>query len=114
MASRPKPHATGKTKPGDVSERVGVEQIEDVPGELAATHKRNESLPTDGVVAVNVEAGDLGGVLVDATLGSQSFRLGFLKRDQRLAVGAAGTLGNLGGVAPPRNKLEAMLPQRAD
>src|SRR5260370_31267826 len=24
---RPKPHATGKTKPGDVSERVGVEQI---------------------------------------------------------------------------------------
>src|ERR1700756_3708168 len=27
MASRPKPHATGKTKPGDVSERVGVEQI---------------------------------------------------------------------------------------
>src|SRR5438270_9569838 len=27
MAARPKPHATGKTKPGDVSERVGVEQI---------------------------------------------------------------------------------------
>src|SRR5712691_9070213 len=27
MASRPKPHATGKTKPGDVSERVSVEQI---------------------------------------------------------------------------------------
>src|SRR5260370_41924257 len=25
--ARPKPHATGKTKPGDVSERVGVEQI---------------------------------------------------------------------------------------
>src|SRR6476646_10748530 len=27
MAARSKPHATGKTKPGDVSERVGVEQI---------------------------------------------------------------------------------------
>src|SRR5438132_4461542 len=27
MASKAKPHATGKTKPGDVSERVGVEQI---------------------------------------------------------------------------------------
>src|SRR5207302_5912963 len=27
MASKSKPHATGKTKPGDVSERVGVEQI---------------------------------------------------------------------------------------
>jgi hypothetical protein len=27
MAGRPKPHATGKTKPGDVTERVGVEQI---------------------------------------------------------------------------------------
>src|SRR5213596_1173848 len=27
MASKSKPHATGKTKPGDVTERVGVEQI---------------------------------------------------------------------------------------
>src|SRR5436309_16008409 len=27
MAARPKPHATGKTKPGDLSERVGAEQI---------------------------------------------------------------------------------------
>ena len=27
MAARPKPHATGKTKPGDVTGRVGVEQI---------------------------------------------------------------------------------------
>src|SRR5437899_4316275 len=27
MTARAKPHATGKTKPGDVSERVGVEQI---------------------------------------------------------------------------------------
>src|SRR5438876_8106401 len=27
MAARPKPHATGKTKPGDLNERVGVEQI---------------------------------------------------------------------------------------
>ena len=27
MAARPKPHATGKTKPGDVTERVGVESI---------------------------------------------------------------------------------------
>src|SRR6266850_6106150 len=27
MAKTKKPHATGKTKPGDVSERVGVEQI---------------------------------------------------------------------------------------
>src|SRR5438309_6912725 len=27
MASRSKPHATGKTKPGDVSERVGIETI---------------------------------------------------------------------------------------
>src|SRR5205823_10490140 len=27
MAKSKKPHATGKTKPGDVSERVGVEQI---------------------------------------------------------------------------------------
>src|SRR5712692_8948545 len=26
-AKRPKPHATGKTKPGDLSERVGVEAI---------------------------------------------------------------------------------------
>ena len=28
MAARPKPHATGKTKPGDVSERVGVIELE--------------------------------------------------------------------------------------
>lgn len=27
MAKTPKPHATGKVKPGDVSQRVGVEQI---------------------------------------------------------------------------------------
>src|SRR2546421_1233763 len=27
MAAHPKPHATGKIKPGDVTERVGVEQI---------------------------------------------------------------------------------------
>src|SRR5579883_2821037 len=27
MAAKPKPHATGKTKPGDVTERVGIEQI---------------------------------------------------------------------------------------
>src|SRR5579859_5464392 len=27
MAARPKPHATGKTKPGDVTQRVGVEAI---------------------------------------------------------------------------------------
>jgi len=27
MAARPKPHATGKAKPGNVCERVGVEQI---------------------------------------------------------------------------------------
>src|ERR671925_576424 len=27
MTAKSKPHATGKTKPGDVSERVGVEQI---------------------------------------------------------------------------------------
>ena len=26
-ATKPKPHATGKIKPGDVSERVGVEAI---------------------------------------------------------------------------------------
>ena len=28
MASNPKPHATGKTKPGDVSERVGVVELQ--------------------------------------------------------------------------------------
>src|SRR5207248_10533446 len=28
MAARPKPHATGKTKPGDVSERVGVVELQ--------------------------------------------------------------------------------------
>ena len=28
MAARPKPHATGKTKPGDISERVGVVELE--------------------------------------------------------------------------------------
>ena len=27
MAKSPKPHATGKTKPGDVTERVGIEEI---------------------------------------------------------------------------------------
>src|SRR5215468_6838495 len=27
MAARPKPHATGKTKPGDVGERVGVVEL---------------------------------------------------------------------------------------
>src|SRR5213592_1505118 len=27
MASKSKPHATGKTKPGDTTQRVGVEQI---------------------------------------------------------------------------------------
>src|ERR671922_953635 len=28
MAARPKPHATGKTKPGDVSERVGMVELQ--------------------------------------------------------------------------------------
>jgi ferritin-like protein len=28
MAARPKPHATGKTKPGDISERVGVVELQ--------------------------------------------------------------------------------------
>jgi ferritin-like protein len=28
MAPHPKPHATGKTKPGDISERVGVVELE--------------------------------------------------------------------------------------
>jgi hypothetical protein len=27
MAARPKPHATGKTKPGNVSERVGMVEL---------------------------------------------------------------------------------------
>ena len=27
MAARPKPHATGKTKPGDVTERVGMVEL---------------------------------------------------------------------------------------
>ena len=28
MASKSKPHATGKVKPGDTTQRVGVEQLE--------------------------------------------------------------------------------------
>ncbi len=28
MAARPKPHATGKTKPGDINERVGMVELE--------------------------------------------------------------------------------------
>jgi len=28
MAARPKPHATGKTKPGDISERVGMVELQ--------------------------------------------------------------------------------------
>jgi hypothetical protein len=41
MAAKARPQASGKTKPGDVSERVGVEQIRflDVGGTVLAFHQ---------------------------------------------------------------------------
>ena len=49
MNIRPKPHATGRVKPGDTSQRVGVEQLEargiDVP---APAEKLNDAAGAEG------------------------------------------------------------------
>ena len=72
---------------------LGVEQIEDKPGQLIVVDEGNEGLPLDGVERVNVHLLKLIQCVAEAFVGPAGFLLGFLLGDDGLPTGPAGAVG---------------------
>src|SRR6185437_2656636 len=75
------------------AKRLGIEQIENVPGQLIVVDEGNERLTLNGIERVNVHDLKFAQRIAEAFVGAVGFLLGFLMGDDGGSVGPAGTIG---------------------